>query len=118
MAVSQVQSGCGPAGLPCEHIRQCLCRTQRCTLQDLPLDIVVRVIAMAAPEVWQQTSCRHWEGREDLAHEMVPGPLTAAEQACARALLVHSSSGSSQALFLLVAYDIWRCKYVAWKWPV
>ena len=63
MAVSQVQSGFGPAGLPCERIRLCLCRAQRCTLQDLPLDIVVQIIAMAAPEVWQQASCRHWEGR-------------------------------------------------------
>ena len=94
MAVSQVQSGFGPAGLPCERIRLCLCRAQRCTLQDLPLDIVVQIIAMAAPEVWQQASCRHWEGREDLAHEMVPGPLTAAEQACPWALVVRIATSS------------------------
>ena len=59
------------------------CRAQRCTLQDLPLDVVVSIISMAAPELWQQVSCRHKEGRQDLRHALVPGPLTAAEQACA-----------------------------------
>ena len=65
-------------------------RARRCMLHDLPLDLVVRIISMAAPEVWQQVSCRHEEGRQDLVHAVVPQPLTAAEQACAWASLMHA----------------------------
>ena len=56
------------------------CRFPVCTLGDLPLELVVAIIGMAAPEVWQQSTCKHREGRLDLAPVRVPAPLTPSEQ--------------------------------------
>ena len=56
------------------------CRYPLCTLGDLPLELVVATIGMAAPEVWQQSTCKHREGRLDLAPVRVPAPLTPSEQ--------------------------------------
>lgn len=46
---------------------------------------------MAAPEVWQQSTCRHTEGRLDIAPARVPVPLSAVEQASAVSTLPCSS---------------------------
>ena len=58
------------------------CRHGVCTLSDLPLELMVKVIGMASPEdVWQQGACKHAEGRQAVGAARVPGPLTQQEQA-------------------------------------
>ena len=58
------------------------CRRGMCTLGDLPLDVMVKVISMASPkDVWQQGACKHEEGRQAIGATRVPGPLTEQEQA-------------------------------------
>ena len=58
------------------------CRFPLCPLGDLPLELVVATIGMAAPAVWQQSTCMHREGRLDLAPVRVPATLTPSEQVC------------------------------------
>ena len=53
-----------------------------CTLGDLSLDVVVKVIGIASPkDVWQQGACKHKEGRQAIGAAKIPGPLTQHEQA-------------------------------------
>lgn len=44
------------------------------------MELVVAIIGMAAPEVWQQSTCKHREGRLDLAPVRVPASLTPSEK--------------------------------------
>ena len=56
------------------------CRLPLCILGDLPLELAVAIIGMAAPKVWQQSTCKHREGRLDLAPVRVPASLTPSEK--------------------------------------
>ena len=58
----------------------CCCRHGQCTLGDLPLELMMKVIDMARPEVWQQGACKHKEGRGIMGAAAVPGPLTQKER--------------------------------------